>query len=139
MQFRPNPEALPQPAPMLGAFAHPAFAVVWTASTFGLIGIAMYDTAAGWLMTTFGLDPFEVALLHAATTLPIFLFTLPAGAIAVQALAKHGVTIRDEEQCEWSAEDDRREAGERRSAPRFPRRSRRNRTGRTGPSPPEPR
>jgi MFS family permease len=67
---------------MLGAFAHPAFLVVWMASTCGLIGIAMYDTAAGWLMTTFGLDPFEVALLHAATTLPIFLFTLPAGAIA---------------------------------------------------------
>ena len=67
---------------MLGAFAHPAFAIVWTASTCALIGIAMYDTAAGWLMTTFGLDPFEVALLHAATTLPIFLFTLPAGAIA---------------------------------------------------------
>lgn len=82
MQFRPPPEPLPRPAPMLGAFAHPAFAVVWTASTCALIGIAMYDTAAGWLMTTFGLDPFEVALLHAATTLPIFLFTLPAGAIA---------------------------------------------------------
>jgi predicted MFS family arabinose efflux permease len=67
---------------MLGAFAHPAFAIVWTASTCALIGISMYDTASGWLMTTFGLDPFEVALLHAATTLPIFLFTLPAGAIA---------------------------------------------------------
>jgi MFS family permease len=67
---------------MLGAFAYPAFAVVWTASTCAMIGIAMYDTASGWLMTTFGLDPFEVALLHAATTLPIFLFTLPAGAIA---------------------------------------------------------
>ena len=82
MQFRPAQEPLSGPAPMLGAFAHPAFAVVWTASTCALIGIAMYDTAAGWLMTTFGLDPFEVALLHAATTLPIFLFTLPAGAIA---------------------------------------------------------
>jgi predicted MFS family arabinose efflux permease len=82
MQFRPSQEPQPQSASMLGAFAHPAFAVVWTASTCALIGIAMYDTAAGWLMTTFGLDPFEVALLHAATTLPIFLFTLPAGAVA---------------------------------------------------------
>ena len=82
MQFRPTHQAEGRAAPMLGAFAHPAFLVVWMASTCGLIGIAMYDTAAGWLMTTFGLDPFEVALLHAATTLPIFLFTLPAGAIA---------------------------------------------------------
>jgi predicted MFS family arabinose efflux permease len=82
MQFRPPQESPPRRAPMLGAFAHPAFAVVWAASTCALIGIAMYDTAAGWLMTTFDLDPFEVALLHAATTLPIFLFTLPAGALA---------------------------------------------------------
>ena len=82
MQFHPRPEPEPRPAPALGAFAHPAFVVVWAASTCAMIGIAMYDTAAGWLMTTFGLDPFEVALLNAATTLPIFLFTLPAGAIA---------------------------------------------------------
>ncbi|MGB7974853.1 MAG: MFS transporter [Roseiarcus sp.] len=67
---------------MLGAFAHPAFAIVWAASTCALIGIAMYDTASGWLMTTFDLNPFDVSLLHTATTLPIFLFTLPAGAIA---------------------------------------------------------
>jgi predicted MFS family arabinose efflux permease len=67
---------------MLGAFAHPAFAIVWTASTLALIGIAMYDTASGWLMTTLDLNPFDVSLLHTATTLPIFLFTLPAGAIA---------------------------------------------------------
>ncbi len=69
-------------SPMLGAFAHPAFAIVWTASTCALIGIAMYDTASGWLMTTFDLNAFDVSLLHTATTLPIFLFTLPAGAIA---------------------------------------------------------
>jgi predicted MFS family arabinose efflux permease len=65
-----------------GAFAHPAFAVVWVASTIALIGIAMYDTASGWLMTTLDLDPFDVSLVHAATSLPMFLFTLPAGAIA---------------------------------------------------------
>jgi len=47
-----------------------------------MIGIAMYDTASGWLMTELDLDPFDVSLLHAATTLPMFLFTLPAGAIA---------------------------------------------------------
>src|SRR5271170_2607755 len=66
----------------LGAFAHPAFAIVWTASTCALLGIAMYDTASGWLMTTLDVDPFEVSLVHAAAMLPMFLFTLPAGAIA---------------------------------------------------------
>jgi predicted MFS family arabinose efflux permease len=82
MNIRPGQERIPDPAPRLGAFAYPVFAIVWTASTFALIGIAMYDTTAGWLMTSLDLDPFDVSLLHAATTLPIFLFTLPAGAIA---------------------------------------------------------
>src|SRR5271166_2380999 len=65
----------------LGAFAHPAFAVMWTASTIALIGIAMYDTASGWLMTTLDLNPLDVSLVHVATNLPMFLFTLPAGAL----------------------------------------------------------
>ena len=82
MNLRFSQEPPSNPSPMLGAFAHPTFAVVWTASTCALIGIAMYDTASGWLMTTFNLNPFDVSLLHTATTLPIFLFTLPAGAIA---------------------------------------------------------
>src|SRR5580700_5846794 len=82
MNIRPTHERIQGPMPWLGAFAHPAFAVVWAASTCALIGIAMYDTTAGWLMTTLDLDPFDVSLLHAATTLPMFLFTLPAGAIA---------------------------------------------------------
>ncbi len=66
----------------LGAFAYPAFTIVWTASTVALVGIAMYDTASGWLMTTLDLNPFDVSLVHAATNLPMFLFTLPAGALA---------------------------------------------------------
>jgi predicted MFS family arabinose efflux permease len=65
----------------LGAFAHPAFLIVWLASTAALIGIAMYDTASGWLMTQLDLNPLNVSLVHAATNLPMFLFTLPAGAI----------------------------------------------------------
>jgi MFS family permease len=82
MDLRLPQQATPGAPSWLGAFAHPAFAVVWTASTCALIGIAMYDTASGWLMTTLDGDPFDVSLVHAATTLPLFLFTLPAGAIA---------------------------------------------------------
>src|SRR5271165_1164033 len=66
----------------LGAFAHLPFAVVWIASAVALVGISMYDTASGWLMTTLDLNPFDVSLVHAATNLPMFLFTLPAGALA---------------------------------------------------------
>ena len=81
MDIRVRPEPAETGASWLGAFSHSAFAIVWTVNTCALIGIAMYDTASGWLMTQLDLDPFEVSLLQAATTLPIFLFTLPAGAI----------------------------------------------------------
>src|SRR5271157_58808 len=78
-----SPQTLsPNRSTWLGAFAHPAFAIVWTASTVALIGIAMYDTASGWLMTTLDLNPLDVSLVHAAANLPMFLFTLPAGALA---------------------------------------------------------
>ncbi len=87
MDFRIPQESAPresaaEPPSWLGAFAHPAFSIVWTASTCALIGIAMYDTASGWLMTTLDLNPIDVSMVHVATTLPMFLFTLPAGAIA---------------------------------------------------------
>jgi MFS family permease len=82
MDFRIPQEPASGAAPWLGAFAHPAFAAVWTVSTCALIGIAMYDTASGWLMTELDVNPLDVSLVHAATTLPMFLFTLPAGAIA---------------------------------------------------------
>jgi len=78
----PEPSSPPRRKTWLGAFAHPAFAIAWAASAIALIGIAMYDAASGWLMTTLDLNPFDVSLVHAATNLPMFLFTLPAGALA---------------------------------------------------------
>ena len=79
----PSPHvAAPNSKSWLGVFAEPAFAVIWVASTIAMIGIAMYDTASGWLMTMLDLNPLDVSLVHAAANLPMFLFTLPAGAIA---------------------------------------------------------
>ena len=46
-------------ASWLGAFAYPAFAVIWAASASALIGIAMYDTTSGWLMTSLDLSPLS--------------------------------------------------------------------------------
>jgi MFS family permease len=82
MELRLTEEPATAPISWLGAFSHRAFAIVWAVNTCALIGIAMYDTASGWLMMTLDLDPLHVSLVHAATTLPIFLFMLPAGAIA---------------------------------------------------------
>ena len=75
------PSSSPAGRSTLGAFSHPAFAIVWLASTGALIGIAMYDTASGWLMTQLDLNPLHISLVHAAANLPMFLFTLPSGAI----------------------------------------------------------
>lgn len=77
------PAAAPPPA--IGAWAplrHAAFAVLWTATVVSSVGTWMHDVAAGWLMTSLSPSPVMVALVQAATTLPVFLFALPAGALA---------------------------------------------------------
>jgi predicted MFS family arabinose efflux permease len=80
----PNPSSTPiEPTPGLwGAFSHPAFAAIWIASTVALTGIAISDTASGWLMTSLNADPTAVSMVQVAANLPMFLFTLPAGALA---------------------------------------------------------
>ncbi|MEM1079338.1 MAG: MFS transporter [Pseudomonadota bacterium] len=71
--------------PKPGAFApfgHRAFALLWTATLISNIGTWMHDVGAGWLMTTLNPNPSVVTLVQAATTLPVFLFALLAGALA---------------------------------------------------------
>ena len=63
-------------------FRHITFAVLWAATVLSNIGAWMQNAAAGWLMTSLSTDPFQVALVQAAATLPMFLFGLPAGALA---------------------------------------------------------
>jgi MFS family permease len=64
-----------------GAFGYSAFTVIWSASVISNVGIAMFDTASGWFMTNLSADPLVVSLVQVATSLPLFLFTLPAGAL----------------------------------------------------------
>lgn len=63
-------------------FRHRAFAMLWTATVVSNIGTWMHDVGAGWLMVTLAPSPLMVALVQAATTLPVFLLALPAGALA---------------------------------------------------------
>ncbi len=63
-------------------FARPAFALLWTATVVSNVGTWMNDVGAGWLMASLAPTPLMVSLVQAATTLPIFLFALPAGALA---------------------------------------------------------
>ncbi|MDT0575130.1 MFS transporter [Croceicoccus sp. F390] len=63
-------------------FRFPAFTVLWVATVISNIGTWMHDVGAGWLMTELSASPAIVAAVQAATTLPIFLFALLAGAVA---------------------------------------------------------
>src|SRR5580658_5105051 len=67
---------------LAAAFRHPVFVVIWTATLVSNVGGWMYGTASGWLMTSLNPDPFIVALVQTASTLPVFLLALPAGALA---------------------------------------------------------
>ena len=46
------------------------------------VGTWMYSAAAAWLMTNLTTHPLMVSLVQVATSLPMFLFALPAGALA---------------------------------------------------------
>ena len=63
-------------------FRYTVFTVLWVATVVSNIGSWMQNAAAGWLMTSLRPQPFEVALVQAVTTLPMFLFSLPTGALA---------------------------------------------------------
>jgi MFS family permease/quinol monooxygenase YgiN len=61
---------------------HKVFRMLWIASIASNIGSWMHEVGAGWLMTSLTASPLMVALVQAATTAPVFLLALPAGALA---------------------------------------------------------
>src|SRR5690349_14169836 len=63
-------------------FRNRVFTIIWTATVVANIGSWMYNAAAGWLMTSLDADPLSVSLVQVATGLPMFLFAVPAGAVA---------------------------------------------------------
>ncbi len=60
----------------------PIFRALWLALIVSSMGSWMHDVGAAWLMTTLAPNPVMVSLVQAATLLPLFLLTLPAGALA---------------------------------------------------------
>lgn len=72
-------------APSPPAFAplkNRVFRAVWIGNAAAGLGTWLQNTGAGWLMTDLAPEPAMVAAVQAATTLPIFLLALPAGALA---------------------------------------------------------
>ena len=64
-----------------GVFSSLAFTVMLVASSASNVGFAMFDMSSNWLMTSLNPDPMMVSAVQVATTLPMFLLTLPAGAL----------------------------------------------------------
>ena len=70
------------PASGLSPFRSNLYRTLWISALFLYIGAAMYDIGASWLMTSLAPNPLFVSLITTATTLPIFLFALPSGALS---------------------------------------------------------
>ena len=66
----------------LDPLREPLFRSLWFAAVISYTGTWMQNVGAGWLMTQLTVSPLMVALVQAATTLPVFLVILPAGALA---------------------------------------------------------
>jgi MFS family permease len=64
------------------ALRNPAFAGLWLPSVVSGVCVAAHDMAATWLMNALGASPLLLSLIATAASLPFFLFTLPAGALA---------------------------------------------------------
>ncbi|MCC8955777.1 MFS transporter [Bradyrhizobium sp. Pear77] len=59
-----------------------AFRYIWLASVLSNLGILIRGVGAAWAMTEITSSADKVALVQTATTLPVMLIALPAGAIA---------------------------------------------------------
>lgn len=66
----------------IAPFRERAFLLMWSAALIANIGTWFRDVANGWTMTELSPSPMMVALVQAASTLPVFLLSLPAGALA---------------------------------------------------------
>jgi MFS family permease len=58
------------------------FTVIWIGTVVSNIGGWMSAAAAGWLMTSLDSSPFIVSMVQVATSLPLFLLAIPAGALS---------------------------------------------------------
>jgi MFS family permease len=62
-------------------FGNSAFTAILIASAVSSVGIAMFDTSMSWLMTSLNPNPLTVSAVQVATMAPMFLLTVPAGAL----------------------------------------------------------
>src|SRR5438132_2761383 len=64
------------------ALRNPVFRKLWLASVLSGTCVAAHDCAATWVMYKLSDSPLFLSLMSTVASLPFFLFTLPAGALA---------------------------------------------------------
>src|SRR6201990_1439806 len=64
------------------ALKNPTFRKLWIATVVSGICVAAHDSAATWMINVSTGSPFFISLMSTVASLPFFLFTLPAGALA---------------------------------------------------------
>ena len=64
------------------ALRNPVYRKLWLAILLSGTCVAAQDTAATWTMNMLGSSTFLLSLISTVASLPFFLFTLPAGALA---------------------------------------------------------
>jgi hypothetical protein len=80
-QLNVDPETPATAEPRWGLLGNSAFMVILIATSLSSVGLAMFDTGSAWMMTSLNPSPRLVSAVQVATTLPLFLLTLPAGAL----------------------------------------------------------
>lgn len=79
---QPGRTERPAEATAWSPLRRPTFRALWMANLASNTGTWIQATATAWLMTTLAPSPVMVSLVQTATSLPIFLLALPAGALA---------------------------------------------------------
>ena len=64
------------------ALRNPAFRKLWIAAVISGTCVVAHDNAATWMVNIFTGSPLLLSLMSTVASLPFFLFTLPAGALA---------------------------------------------------------
>jgi MFS family permease len=64
------------------ALRNPAFRRLWIATVISGTSVAAHNSAATWMMNVVTDSPFLISLMATVASLPLFLFTLPAGVLA---------------------------------------------------------
>jgi MFS family permease len=67
---------------MPSAFLNSVFLRIWLASLVSGTAVAAHETAATWTMNMMSQSGLLISLMASLASLPFFLFTLPAGALA---------------------------------------------------------